>query len=946
MRKFTSAFFCFAISIFIIESQNSVKVSTGFDEQKAYQEAAKKGIPESDRKGYIEGYLKREYLHQHPEENNKQSSPILPLEVRKNLPKYYTDQSNKTTYVNLTPQPMSAYCPNAGFENLDFSGWTPSGTNLSGTISSGPVASWTGGLNQGANNTIPPGLLGTNQVALMTIPAGNNNPALGPLVGYDGIAINPTTGLAEIPVVSPTGSGVSVRLGNDATNYGTERLIYTLTVSPQNAQFTYQYAVVLQDPLHPNGIQPFFKVQFQDAAGLPLTGCGQYQVDASQASTDPTFVGITYNFESLYYKTWTTVGVDLSAWMGQTLTVEFWTADCGYGGHFGYAYIDATCAIIQGTVNGFCTGSPQVALVAPSGFVDYEWNGPNNLIPIPGANDDTLIVNNPMLNDTFYVQMVNAAGCTTFLQTVILPSTLQLQSISSTPSCPTTTDGSATAVATGGLIAGYDYIWTSEPWDTVLNAPAGIVYDTAQTVFNLPQDTVYLHVVSGNCPPKDTFVVIGPTAGLTAVPSATLSCFGGSTGSLNLTSVAGGSGPFVYSITGPVSQSANSPLTSYTFPSIPSGTYTISVAPQSGSCGYDTVITVNSQPVTITPATNDICPNDTLAITSMVSGASHQWYNPNGTPIAGATSATFTATPAQYGVYTDTITDALGCKSVFTMSLTPTAFSSSVTNVTDNPCYMDSVGAITVSANGGNITPYVFIWNGPNNFTGTGSSQSNLFSGTYQIIANSGNCKDTLTANIVEPPMPNDTLEITTTFCDGDTSAVLMAPDSFSNYQWYYNGIPIPGANDTSLFILNPGATYANYSVTYIIPPCQRKTIVVFRSIPGPLFTPDVTTNIFTPNKDGKNDLFHPYYNVIIDAITLGNLHKYIDYAEEEYNIKIFDRWGLLVFESNDYAKQWDGNNSNNKACEDGTYFWMTSFKSRCGNGQVTSHRGYVQLLR
>jgi hypothetical protein len=33
------------------------------------------------------------------------------------------------------------------------------------------------------------------------------------------------------------------------------------------------------------------------------------------------------------------------------------------------------------------------------------------LIAIPGGNDDTLIVNNPLLNDTFYVQMVNTAGC-------------------------------------------------------------------------------------------------------------------------------------------------------------------------------------------------------------------------------------------------------------------------------------------------------------------------------------------------------------------------------------------------------------------------------------------------------------------------------------------------------------------------------------------------------
>jgi hypothetical protein len=48
-------------------------------------------------------------------------------------------------------------------------------------------------------------------------------------------------------------------------------------------------------------------VQFKDAAGQPLAGCGQYQVDASQAASDPTFTQIQYQFETLYYKTWTTV---------------------------------------------------------------------------------------------------------------------------------------------------------------------------------------------------------------------------------------------------------------------------------------------------------------------------------------------------------------------------------------------------------------------------------------------------------------------------------------------------------------------------------------------------------------------------------------------------------------------------------------------------------------
>ena len=75
-----------------IQNLNQIE---SFDEKKAYKEAVEKGIPESDRKGYVNGYLKREFEHSHSE-----NLTTLPLEVRKSLPKYYNDPTNKTTYVN------------------------------------------------------------------------------------------------------------------------------------------------------------------------------------------------------------------------------------------------------------------------------------------------------------------------------------------------------------------------------------------------------------------------------------------------------------------------------------------------------------------------------------------------------------------------------------------------------------------------------------------------------------------------------------------------------------------------------------------------------------------------------------------------------------------------------------------------------------------------------
>ncbi|MDF2437518.1 MAG: hypothetical protein K0Q95_1894 [Bacteroidota bacterium] len=66
--------------------------------------------------------------------------------------------------------------------------------------------------------------------------------------------------------------------------------------------------------------------------------------------------------------------------------------------------------------------------------------------------------------------------------------------------------------------------------------------------------------------------------------------------------------------------------------------------------------------------------------------------------------------------------------------------------------------------------------------------------------------------------------------------------------------------------------------------------------------------NVFTPNGDNTNDFFTalPYRFV------------------KDVDIKIYDRWGLLMFETTDPDVEWDGKNaSTKKVCPDGTYFYV-----------------------
>lgn len=87
-----------------------------------------------------------------------------------------------------------------------------------------------------------------------------------------------------------------------------------------------------------------------------------------------------------------------------------------------------------------------------------------------------------------------------------------------------------------------------------------------------------------------------------------------------------------------------------------------------------------------------------------------------------------------------------------------------------------------------------------------------------------------------------------------------------------------------------------------------------------------VVPNVFTPNGDGYNDFFD------IDASGM-----------TDYHLQVFNRWGVLLFESNSPYVKWDGKTLSGVDASDGTYFYILYAKS---NKQDYSRHGTVTLLR
>jgi gliding motility-associated-like protein len=84
-------------------------------------------------------------------------------------------------------------------------------------------------------------------------------------------------------------------------------------------------------------------------------------------------------------------------------------------------------------------------------------------------------------------------------------------------------------------------------------------------------------------------------------------------------------------------------------------------------------------------------------------------------------------------------------------------------------------------------------------------------------------------------------------------------------------------------------------------------------NIPGPVanvFVPDA----FTPDGNGLNDLFIPIFQV--------------DFIVTEYELFIFDRWGIVQFTSTDPTQGWNGKKNNNEGAPiNGVYTWLIIVK-------------------
>ena len=215
---------------------------------------------------------------------------------------------------------------------------------------------------------------------------------------------------------------------------------------------------------------------------------------------------------------------------------------------------------------------------------------------------------------------------------------------------------------------------------------------------------------------------------------------------------------------------------------------------------------------------------------------------------------------------------------------------------------------------------YRCIWNfGDGTTAATCSEVSKVYSqsGKYNVkltVTSEDGCIDSLEKknylNIFPVPRANFSMEPQpTTIIDSKIKFKDLSEGKVNRYEWNFASM------DTSM---NPNPEYkfpdvekGKYPVKLIVTNifgCVNDTIRnVLIDADFFLYVP----NSFTPNGDGKNDIWKP--------IASGFEYDY-------YEVQVFDRWGKMIFNTTDYEEGWDGsvNNAGDKAVV-GVYTWRVA---------------------
>jgi hypothetical protein len=478
--------------------------------------------------------------------------------------------------------------------------------------------------------------------------------------------------------------------------------------------------------------------------------------------------------------------------------------------------------------NGGATGAASVNnATGGAGGYTYNWTPGNP------TGDGTTSVSG-LSAGTWTCTVTDANGCTTSQSfTVTQPTALALTPASQTNiACNGGSNGSASVNNATGGAGGYTYNWT----------PGNPTGDGTTTVSGLSAGTWTCTVTDANgCTTSQSFTVTQPTAlALTPASQTNIACNGGATGAASVNNATGGAGGYTYNWT-PGNPTGDGTTT---VSGLSAGTWTCTVTDANGCTTSQSFTVTQPTALALTPAsqTNIACnggATGAASVNNATGGAGGYTYN--WTPGNPTGDGTTTVSGLSAGTWTCTVTDANGCTTSQSFTVTqPTALVASISAQTNVSCNNGSNGTATVTVSGGTAA-YTYAWS-PSG--GTAATATGLTAGAYTCtITDANGCTTTASVTITQPSALAVTTAQTNVSCNGGSNGSATVTVSGGTAAYTYAWSPTGGTAATAT-----GLTAGAYTCTITDANGCTTTASVTITQPSALAVTTAQTNVSCNN--------------------------------------------------------------------------------------------------
>lgn len=289
-------------------------------------------------------------------------------------------------------------------------------------------------------------------------------------------------------------------------------------------------------------------------------------------------------------------------------------------------------------------------------------------------------------------------------------------------------------------------------------------------------------------------------------------------------------------------------------------------------------IVVQTRPIVVASNDTTICSGQPITLTALSNVNSYKWTDTANVQLG--TLPTLNVAPDSATSYIITSTNTVGCKDKDTVNVFINPLPEIILNMVGVTCPGESDGSITSQITVG-TAPFTYAWSTIP--VETTPSINNLSFGSYTVFVTDANgCVNSNSITVIQPVQIGLSFDVVNAdygINNGSATAFVSGGTSPFTFVWGTN------PSQTGQMISNLGT--GTYKVTVTdANGCTATGEVVIINNGSDMWIP----NIFSPNGDGNNDQF----------LVIGQNISHL-------LIRIYNRWGEMVYESNSLKKGWDG---------------------------------------